>query len=68
MPQINIYTYLSQTTWTLILFVLYYINMKQVLLPSLLETIKIKNNSIQNTSETNTSTLINKYNNKYLNL
>lgn len=68
MPQINIYTYLSQTTWTLILFVLYYINMKQVLLPSLLETIKIKNNSIQNTSESNTSSLINKYNNKYLNL
>lgn len=43
MPQINIFTYLSQTTWTILLFVLYYINMKQIILPSLLETIKLKN-------------------------
>lgn len=42
MPQINIYNYLSQTSWVLLLFIYYYINMKQLFLPSLLEIIKIK--------------------------
>lgn len=46
MPQINVFTYLSQTTWTLLIFVLYYINMKQIIIPSLLEIIKLKKNSI----------------------
>ena len=65
MPQINIFTYLSQTTWTILLFIIYYINMKQYLIPSLLETIKLKN--ISNKKYFNTSEF-NKYTNKYLNI
>lgn len=42
MAQINIYTYLSQTTWTIILFGIYYVIMKQILLPSLLEAILLQ--------------------------
>lgn len=65
MPQINIFTYLSQTTWTILLFIIYYINMKQYLIPSLLETIKLKNIS-NNSNKTNSE--FNKFSNKYLNL
>lgn len=65
MPQINIFTYLSQTTWTILLFILYYINMKQYLIPSLLETIKLKNISNNNN---NTNSEFNKFSNKYLNI
>lgn len=46
MPQINVFTYLSQTSWTIIIFILYYINMKQIIIPSIIEIIKLKNNSI----------------------
>lgn len=70
MPQINIFTYLSQTTWTILLFIIYYINMKQVLLPSLLETIKLKNNytSVKNNfNNIKLNNEISKYSNKYLN-
>ena len=56
MPQLNVFTYLSQTTWTMIIFILYYINMKQILIPSLLEIIKLKNNSILLLSNNNKST------------
>lgn len=66
MPQINIFTYLSQTTWTILLFIIYYINMKQVLLPSLLETIKLKNN-FQDTN-LNSEIPAPYYSNNYLNL
>lgn len=69
MPQINIFTYLSQTTWTILLFIIYYINMKQVLLPSLLETIKLKNNYITTKNkDIKFNKEISKYSNKYLNL
>jgi len=67
MPQINIYTYLSQTTWTIFLFIIFYINMKQVLLPSLLETIKLKFNSFHRGGG-DISSIYNKYSNKYINL
>jgi hypothetical protein len=66
MPQLNVFTYLSQTTWTMIIFILYYINMKQILIPSLLEIIKLKNNSILLLSNNNKSTLFNS--SKYLNI
>lgn len=68
MPQINIFTYLSQTTWTILLFIIYYINMKQVLLPSLLETIKLKNNYITTKDKFNNIKHNNEFSNKYLNL
>jgi hypothetical protein len=42
MPQINVYTYLSQASWVLIIFIIYYINMKQILIPSILEKIRIR--------------------------
>lgn len=42
MPQINFYTYLSQTTWTIILFFFFYFFMKQYFLPLLYENIKLK--------------------------
>lgn len=66
MPQLNVFTYLSQTTWTMIIFILYYINMKQILIPSLLEMIKLKNNSILLLSNNNKSTFFNS--SKYLNI
>lgn len=53
MPQINIYTYLSQTSWTIILFIIYYINMKQILIPLLLENIKLKNFNFNKKSKSN---------------
>lgn len=46
MPQLNLFTFLSQTSWTILLFIFYYINMKQIIIPSLLEMIKLKKNSI----------------------
>lgn len=42
MPQLNLYTYLSQATWLIIIFSVYYIYMKQVVLTSLLEKLKIR--------------------------
>jgi hypothetical protein len=42
MPQINSYTYLSVTTWTIILFFLFYYLMKQYIIPIIYENIKIK--------------------------
>jgi len=43
MPQINFYTYLSQTSWTIFLFFFFFFFMKQFILPLLFEKIKIKN-------------------------
>ena len=37
MPQINVYTYLSQTTWTIILFIFFYFFIKQFVLPYLFQ-------------------------------
>ncbi len=42
MPQLNLYTYLSQATWLIIIFSLYYFYMKQVVLTSLLEKLNIR--------------------------
>lgn len=42
MPQINFYTYLSQTTWTIILFFIFYFIMKQYFLSLIFENIKLK--------------------------
>ena len=51
MPQINFYTYLSQTTWIIILFYLFYYLMKQYILPLVYENIKLKNLTINKTIE-----------------
>lgn len=61
MPQINIYTYLSQTSWTIILFIIYYINMKQILIPLLLENIKLKNFNFNKKSKSNIQNNQNQY-------
>lgn len=42
MPQINIFHFLSQTSWTILLFLLFFYTMKQFILPNLLEVIRIK--------------------------
>lgn len=42
MPQLNLYTYLSQATWLIIIFSVYYIYMKQVVLTSIFEKINIR--------------------------
>lgn len=42
MPQLNLYTYLSQVTWLIIIFSIYYYYMKQVVLTSLLEKLKLR--------------------------
>jgi len=42
MPHINTYTYLTQSTWLIILFIIYYKYIKQYILPALLEKIYIK--------------------------
>lgn len=72
MPQINFYTYLSQTTWTIILFYVLYYYMKQYILPALYENIKIKNLgknpesvSTVNTKDDNITTI---YNNNISNI
>lgn len=51
MPQINFYTYLSQTTWTIILFSLFYIIMKQYFLPLIFESLKVKTLILKVTSK-----------------
>lgn len=48
MPQINFYTYLSQTTWTIIIFYIFYYCMKQYLLPRIFQNIKVKSLVLQN--------------------
>lgn len=53
MPQINAYTYLTQCSWLIILFIIYYIALKQYLLPSLLEKIFVKFLFSSNPSTTN---------------
>ena len=42
MPQLNLYTYLSQVTWLIIIFSLYYIYMKEVVISSILEKLEIR--------------------------
>lgn len=68
MPQINVYTYLSQASWALIIFIIYYINMKQIILPSILEKIRIRyylfNSQTNSSFSTNLKT---SSNNPYLN-
>lgn len=51
MAQINFYTYLSQTTWTIILFFSFYFLMKQYILPFVFENLKIKNKFLALNSE-----------------
>ena len=46
MPQLNLYSYLSQATWLIIIFSVYYIYMKQVVLTSLLEKLKIRETTL----------------------
>lgn len=63
MPQINVFTFLSQTSWTILIFILYYINMKQILIPSLIEMIKLKKNSTVSITNNNNNNI-----NNYLNI
>ena len=42
MPQCNLYTFLTQTTWLIILFYLFYYIMKQYLLPLTYENLQLK--------------------------
>ncbi len=42
MPQLNLYTYLSQVTWLIILFSLYYIYMKELIITNILEKLEIR--------------------------
>ena len=43
MAQLNYYTYLSQCTWLIIIFFIYYYNLKQKIFPGLVEKIKVTN-------------------------
>ena len=70
MPQINIYTFLSQTSWTIIIFFIFYYIMKQYLLPIIYEQLQLKyklNNKINIQSlkylsnhQTNWNSILNK--------
>ena len=55
MPQLNGYTYLSQTTWTIILLFIFYYSMKAYLLPLLFENSKIKTYLLSASSSTSFS-------------
>ena len=46
MPQLEIATFLTQTTWTLFIFLIFYIIMKQYIMPSILEKLYIINKKI----------------------
>lgn len=71
-PQINFYTYLSQTTWLIIIFYIFYYYMKQFFLPSIFENIRLKNIKPENklskslVSESKNTQLI--YNNSITNI
>lgn len=54
MPQVNLYTYLTQTTWTILLFFIFYYCMKQYLFPIIYENILLKNLSTRQTSKEST--------------
>lgn len=43
MAQLNYYTYLSQVTSLIIIYLLYYCINKQIIIPTIVEKIKIKN-------------------------
>ena len=60
MPQLNIFTYLSQTTWTIIIFTCFFYIMKQELIPSLYEVFYVRNNSFTNTNTESVSKIKNK--------
>ena len=68
MPQLNIYTYLSQATWLIIIFSLYYIYMKQIVLTSIFEKLKLRSSILpsSDSSAQSTNTSIS-YGNGYLN-
>ncbi|PJF20198.1 ATP synthase F0 subunit 8 (mitochondrion) [Paramicrosporidium saccamoebae] len=57
MAQCNVYTYLSQTTWTIIIFYFLYYYMKQYILPSIYEQIKLKNYTTNSTLLDKTQTV-----------
>lgn len=66
MPQINFYTYLSQTTWTIIIFYMFYYSMKQYFLPLIFQNLKVKNLILQTQTKgtlvnSSSSNLINYY-------
>lgn len=48
MPQINLYTYLSSCSWTIILLYTFYYCMKQYFLPRIYESIRIKKLLVNN--------------------
>lgn len=64
MPQSNLYTFLSQSTWTIIIFYVLYYLIKQYILPIILENIKIQ--KYLSTSKNNTE-LSNKSSNNFIN-
>jgi len=69
MPQCNFYTFLSQTTWTIILLLLFYFIMKQYFLPLIFENIKLKyliKLSIPKSPIKKSSDYYNYYNNKLI--
>lgn len=43
MAQLNYYTYLSQSTWLIITYIIYIIIIKQRIIPRIVEIIKINN-------------------------
>lgn len=47
MAQLNYYTYLSQASWLIIIYIIYYIYTKQNIIPGILEKIRIKNYYIE---------------------
>lgn len=74
MAQLNYYTYLSQVTLLIIIYLLYYCINKQIIIPRIVEKIKIKNymfnlttrsidleNKSKITKKENTSYDLNKY-------
>lgn len=43
MPQLNTLNYLTQTTWTIIIFTIYYYIMKKYIIPIIIEKLYLKN-------------------------
>lgn len=58
MPQINFYTYLSQSTWLILFFFTFYYCMKQYLLPTIVENLKLKKSLARRVSEIHSKTTL----------
>lgn len=54
MPQLDLSIYLSQTTWLIVIFLIYYLTFKGLILPVILEKLFIRKNLLSSKADVQT--------------